>query len=121
MKNRFSLTLLALFGVLMTAAPALAVEVTDLWNELNSNAMAFKQKYVGKSMSVSGKTWVINGEVTPGYVTLTGSNSVGTMLICSVSNKNSLLPLAKGKPVTVSGTIQSVGPSGIFMSPCRAR
>ena len=105
----------------MTAVPALAVEVTVLWNELNSNAMAFKQKYVGKSATVTGIVWIIDGEVTPGQVSLTAPKSFGTMLTCVVSNKNSLLPLAKGKPVTVSGTIKSVGPAGIYMEPCRVQ
>ncbi len=118
MTLRFLRSLLVVVGTLTIVAPALAVEVTDLWNEANSNAMAFRQKYVGKSVTVTGKTWIINGEVKPGYVSLTGQNTVGGMLICNVANNNSLLPLAKGKPVTVSGVIKSIGPSGIQMQPC---
>jgi len=124
MKFQFLRTALIVASTLATLAPAFAVEVADLYDELNSNAMAFRQKYVGKPLTVTGKVWIINGEVTPATVSLTGSGdrySMGTLLICAVGSKSSLLPLAKGQPVTVSGTLQSVGSAGIYMQPCGAR
>jgi hypothetical protein len=110
-----------LVGTLMGAVPALATDVMDFWNEFNSNGMAFRQKYIGHSVTVTGNVWIINGEVTPGYVSLSGANNMGGLLICTVANKASLMPLAKGKPTTVTGTVSSVGPSGIQLKPCSVR
>jgi hypothetical protein len=118
MSRRLFGTSAILVGTFLAAAPALAVDVMDFWNEFNSNGMAFRQKYIGHSVTVTGNVWIINGEVTPGYVSLTGKDSVGGLLICTVANKASLLPLAKGKPTTVTGTVSSVGPSGIQFQPC---
>jgi hypothetical protein len=113
-----SRTSFVLAVMLTAAAPALAVEVSAFWDEFNSNGMAFRQKYVGRSVTVTGNAYVINGEVTPGYVSLTGGNNIGGMLICTVSNNASLLPLARGKPVSVTGTVKGVGPSGIQLQSC---
>ncbi len=112
----------ALFATTMlafcAAAPAWAVDVLDLSNEFNANGLAFRQKFVGKRVTVTGNAWVIDGEVTPGYVSLSAPDRIGGLLICTVTDKSRLVRLSKGRPVTVSGTVQGFNSAGIQLKPC---
>ncbi len=120
MKCRYLPALLLLVTAMLVAAPAFAVDVKDLWDELHAgNTLAFKQKYVGHPITVSGKLWIINGEVKPPYLSLTGTDDIGTMLLCTLSDASALLPLKKGQALTVSGTMESVGMTGMSLRPCR--
>jgi hypothetical protein len=89
MKRRWHL-FYALALPLTLSTPALAIDVGELSNEFNANGMAFKQKYVGRSVTVTGNAWVINGDVSPEYVSLSAPGGFGGLLICTVSNKAGL-------------------------------
>lgn len=120
--SRFTLIGTALILTAAAATPARAVDVVDLWAEVTSNVAAFKQNHVGKAMTVTGLVSSINVEVTPGTVGLAERREGGgsTVLYCYINaaDKARIASIARGKAITVSGTMAGVGPSGMWMRPC---
>jgi hypothetical protein len=119
--NRFSaIAAVSVVATISFVPPAFAVNIDILWKEFSNNEGAFKQKYQGQTLSVTGPVWIINSEVTPASVALRAGASSGGFLgsIYCYTTKAVALKQSKGTTVTITGTFAGAGPAGMNIDSC---
>jgi len=123
MRGKFWAAAAALVVAAAGVLPAYAVDAGAVWNEFTKNEGAFKQKYKGASMTISGKVWNVDTENSPASVVLSGvdDNGYGTRVYCMLSDKNQAMRVSKGDAITVAGTFWTAGGVGIYFKPCSVR
>lgn len=98
-----------------TEAPAIeytTYSVSQLLDDLESNALSAEKKYDGQYVELTGKINVIDSDGD--YISLVPSNSEFSLVSvqCYIKNEeqlNKILEMSKGDKVTLRGKIKSVG------------
>ncbi|MBE7044646.1 MAG: hypothetical protein E7397_03885 [Ruminococcaceae bacterium] len=98
-----------------TEAPTIeytAYSVSQLLDDLESNALSAEKKYDGQYVELTGKINVIDSDGD--YISLVPSNSDFSIISvqCYIKNEeqlNKVLELSKGDTITLRGKIKSVG------------
>ncbi len=129
--RRFLLVALGIFGLLCAnASSVLAVDAKQFQDEFRKNEEAFKHKYIGKSVTVTGNVSIIS--LAP-WRTGSGSGpSIGLMdiskgqwdtIYCYLNDtdKGRALSLSKGDTVTVTGIFLRANVAGLHIDPCSYR
>jgi hypothetical protein len=123
MRGKFWAAAAALVVAVMGVVPAYAVDAGVLWNEFTNNEGAFKQKYKGVPVTISGKVWSVDTENLPASIVLRGADEggYGTRVYCVLSDKNQAMRVSKDDAITVAGTFWTAGGVGIYFKPCSVR
>jgi hypothetical protein len=118
----------AVIVIFVTASTAFAMEAKQFQDEFRNNEEAFKQKYIGKTVTVTGTVSIIS--LTPVRDGGPGSGpSIGLMdiskgewdvIFCYLNDadKARALSLSKGQRITVTGTFLRANVAGLHIDPC---
>jgi hypothetical protein len=107
------LLILILLAPLFSARPATAADINQVMAEYQANPVAFKQKYFGQTISVTGPV----GAVYDSYVAL--GNPRFFVVDCFVASPAQLRSLSPGSQVSVNGTVSSLlTGNGVQLRPC---
>jgi hypothetical protein len=98
---------------LAAAASAEAADIRQVMTEYQANPAAFKDKYFGKTISVSGAVSAVYSD----YVSLGDPRLF--VVNCEAANPAQLRSLTTGAQVTVTGTVYNMlAGTGVGLRPC---
>ena len=127
--RRFLVAALSAAMMILTAwSVAFAMEAKQFQEEFRKNEEAFKQKYIGKPVTVTGTVSIIS--LAPARDSGPGSGpAIGLMdidkgewdvIYCYLSDadKARAMSLSKGQRITVTGTFLRANVAGLHIDPC---
>ncbi len=111
--------------VICTTAPtAFAVTYKEFSDEFRKNPEAFKRKYIGKSVTVTGTVGMIaleparSGPGSGPAIGLTDLDKETVYCYLNGADKERALSIGKGDAVTIAGTFLRANVAGLHVDPC---
>jgi hypothetical protein len=114
--------------VFVTGLGAFAMEAKQFQDEFRKNEEAFKQKYIGKPVTITGTVSIISlapaRDSGPGSGPAIGLKDIDKgewdVISCYLNDadKARALSLSKGQRITVTGTFLRANVAGLHIDPC---
>jgi hypothetical protein len=117
----------AVIGIFVTASGAFAMNAKQFQDEFQKNEEAFKQKYIGKPVTVTGTVSIISlspARGGPGIGPAVGLMDIDKgewgVIYCYLNDTDKArgLSLSKGQRITVTGIFLRANVAGLHIDPC---
>jgi hypothetical protein len=121
---RLLLAAIGALAICMNATTAPAMEYKAFSDEFRDNPDAFKRKYIGQTVTVSGSVGLTrlgvsrSGPMDGPSIDLVDPGKEAVHCYLNDADKERALSIVKGAQVTITGTFLQANVSGLYVEPC---